>query len=127
MVGCRTGVTTQLKGKNPFILSVHYIAHSLAVASGQAADSVPYVNQYELYVNNVYRYFHYSTKHAAKLKEIQSILQLVERRFHQVFHTQWLSIDGAIDAIVASLDSLYLFLLKTAVQILLRRVFLTSK
>ena len=52
MVGCRTGVTTRL---NPFILSVHCIAHRLALASGQAADSVQYV---KLYVNNIYRYFH---------------------------------------------------------------------
>lgn len=74
MVGCRTGVTTQLKAKNPYILSIHCIAHRLALASGQAADAVPYVKQYQLYVNSIYRYFHYSTKHAAKLKEIQSVL-----------------------------------------------------
>ena len=50
MIGCRTGVTTQMKGKNPFILSIHCIAHRLALASGQAADAVPYVKQYQLYV-----------------------------------------------------------------------------
>ena len=71
MVGSRTGVTTQLKRKNPFIVSIHCIAHRLALASGQAADAVPYVKKYQLYVNNIYRYFHYSPKHAAKLKEIQ--------------------------------------------------------
>ena len=100
MIGCRTGVTTQLKGKYPFIISIHCIAHQLALASGQAADAVPYVKQYQLYFNNIYRYFHYSTKHAAKLKArlIQSILQLAERKFHQVFHTRWLSFEGAVDA-----------------------------
>jgi hypothetical protein len=112
MVGCRTGVTTQLKGKNPFILSVHCIAHRLALASGQAADAVPYVKQYQLYVNNIYRYFHYSTKHAAKLKEIQSVLQSAERKFHQVFHTRWLSFEGAVDAIVASIDPLFTVLIE---------------
>ena len=106
MVGCRTGVTTQLKGKNPFILSIHCIAHRLALASGQAADAVPYVKQYQTYVNNIYRYFHYSTKNAAKLKKIQSVLQSAERKFHQVFHTRWLSFEGAVDAIVASIDPL---------------------
>lgn len=107
MVGCRTGVTTQLKGKNPFIVSIHCIAHRLALASGQAADSVPYIKQYQLYVNNIYKYFHYSTKNTARLKEIQTILQVAERKFHQVSHTCWLSFEGAIDAIVASLDPLY--------------------
>ena len=112
MVGCRTGVTTQLKQKNPYLLSVHCIAHRLALASGQAADSVPYVKQYQLYVNNIYKYFHYSTTHAHKLKEIQSILQLAERKFHQVFHTRWLSFEGSVSAIIASLDPLYTVLIE---------------
>lgn len=114
MVGCRTGVTTQLKGKNPFILSVHCIAHRLALASGQAADAVPYVKQYQLYINHIYRYFHYSTKHTAQLKEIQSILQSAERKFHQIFHTRWLSFDGAIDAIIVSLDPLFTTLIENS-------------
>ena len=112
MVGCRTGVTTQLKGKNPFVLSIHCIAHRLVLASGQAADAVPYVKQYQLYVNNIYRYFHYSTKNASKLKEIQSVLQSAERKFHQVFHTQWLSFEGAVEAIVASIDPLFTVLIE---------------
>ena len=108
MVGCRTGVTTQLKGKNPGLLSIHCIAHWLALASGQAADSVPYIKQYQLYVN-IYKYFHYSTTHMHKLKEIQSLLQQAERRFHQIFHTRWLSFEGAV---VASLDPLYSVLIE---------------
>ena len=55
MVGCRTGVTTQLKEKNPYLLSIHCIAYRLALASGQAADSVPYVKQYQLYINSIYK------------------------------------------------------------------------
>ena len=112
MIGCRTGVTTQIKGRNPFILSIHCIAHRLALASGQAADAVPYIKEYQLYVNNIYRYFHYSTKHAAKLKEIQSVLQSAERKFHQVFHTRWLSFEGAVDAIAVSIDPLFTLLIE---------------
>ena len=93
-------------------MSIHCIAHRLALASGQAADAVPYVKQYQLYVNNIYHYFHYSTKHAAKLKEIQSVLQSAERKFHQVFHTRWLSFEGAVDAIVASIDPLFTVLIE---------------
>ena len=43
MVGCHAGVTTRLKEKIPFVLSIHCIAHRLALASGQAADAVSYV------------------------------------------------------------------------------------
>ena len=96
---------------DPCLLSIHCIAHWLALASRQAADSVPYVKQYQLYINSIYKYFHCSTKHMHKLKEIQSVLQLAERKFHQVFHTRWLSLVGAITAIVASLDPLYTVLI----------------
>ena len=96
---------------DPYLLSIHCIAHWLALASRQAADSVPYVKQYQLYINSIYKYFHCSTKHIHKLKEIQSVLQLAERKFHQVFYTRWLSFEGAITAIVASLDPLYTVLI----------------
>ena len=88
IVGCRTGVTTQLKEKNLYLLSIHCIAHQLALASGQAADSVPYIKQ--LHINSIYKHFHCSTKNIHKLKEIQSVLQLVEWKFHQVFQQQFL-------------------------------------
>ena len=47
MVGCRTGVTTQLKAKYPYILSIRCIAHHLALHGGQAADAVPYAKKYQ--------------------------------------------------------------------------------
>ena len=46
------------------------------------------------------------------MKEIQSILQSAERNFHQVFHIRWLSIEGAVDAIVASIDPLFTVLIE---------------
>lgn len=54
------------------------------------------------------------TTHTAQLKEIQSILQSAEIKFHQIFHTRWLSFDGAIDAIVVSLDPLFITLIKNS-------------
>jgi len=41
MIGCRGGLVTLCKNENPFIISEHCAAHRLALASGQAADSVP--------------------------------------------------------------------------------------
>ena len=87
MVGVRAGVTTLMKKKNPFMLSTHCIAHRLALASGQAADSVPYIKKYQQYINTIYKYYHYSPKHWSKLKEMQIILQCAETKFKQTFHT----------------------------------------
>ena len=40
MTGVRSGVTTRMKERNPFIVATHCIAHRLALASGKAADTV---------------------------------------------------------------------------------------
>ena len=87
MMGVRCGVTTRMKERNPFMLTTHCIAHRLALASGKAADTVKYFKKYQQYVNTIYKYFHYSPKHSNTLKRVQEILECVERKFQQVFHT----------------------------------------
>ena len=42
----RSGVTKRMKERNPFIVPTHCIAHRLALASGKAADTVPYFKKY---------------------------------------------------------------------------------
>ena len=106
MVGVRAGVTTLMKKKNPFILSTHCIAHHFALASGQAADSIPYIKKYQQCVNTIYKYYHYLPKHWSKVKEMQAILQCAETKFKQTFHTRWLSFEGAVEAILVNLDPL---------------------
>ena len=41
MVGRKTGVATRMKSHNPAIISVHCVAHRLALAAAQAADKIP--------------------------------------------------------------------------------------
>ena len=106
MTGVCSGVTTQIKKINPFIVSTHCIAHCLALACGQAADGDRYLKRYQEMVNSIYKYHHYSCKHSENLKEIQNILDSAERKFKQVFHTRWLSFDGAVQAILANLYAL---------------------
>ena len=57
MTDVRAGVTTLMKKKNPFMLSTHCIAHCLALASGQAADSIPYIKRYQQYIDTIYKYY----------------------------------------------------------------------
>ena len=114
MMGERSGVTTRMKKCNPFLLSTHCIAHRLALASGKAADNVTYLKQYQQYVNTIYKYYHYSPKHSRALEQMQMILNSAERRFQQVFHTRWLSFDGAVQAILTNLDPLMSALISDA-------------
>ena len=92
MTGVHAGVIIQMKKKNPFMLSTHCIAHRLALASGQAADSIFY-KKYQQYINTIYKYYHYSSKHWSKLKEIQTILQHAEIKLKQTFYTRCLSFE----------------------------------
>ena len=43
MVRRRSGVATRLKAHNSAILSVHCVAHRLALAAGQSSDSIKYL------------------------------------------------------------------------------------
>jgi hypothetical protein len=54
MMGRHTGVVTRLKQQAPGLLSSHCIAHRLALASGGAADKVPYLLKYQEFVNAIY-------------------------------------------------------------------------
>ena len=107
MTGTRSGVTTRMKRRNPFMLSTHCVAHRLALASGQAADNVPYLKKYQQYINTIYKYYHYSPKHSNTLERLQEVLECAEKKFQQVFHTRWLSFDGAVQAVLTNLDPLF--------------------
>lgn len=62
MVGRHNGVVTRMKDTIPGLLSSHCISHRLALASGSAADSVPYLIKYQDIVNAIYKYFGNSPK-----------------------------------------------------------------
>ena len=63
MTGIRSGVTTRLGEQNPFIIKSHCVAHGLALAASQAANSDNYLKKYQDTINEIYKYYHYSSKH----------------------------------------------------------------
>ncbi|KAG1673887.1 Zinc finger protein 862 [Nymphon striatum] len=101
MTGRKSGLVQRLKAENPTILATHCISHRLALASGQAADSVPYLLKYQEIINSIYKYFENSPKNMSRLEKIQSILNStgVSARFKLVFHTRWLSFEGSVRAV----------------------------
>ena len=58
------GVGTKLKKLNPFMLSMHCVAHRLALASENATSAVPYCTQHHSTLRGLYNFFHslFSTK-----------------------------------------------------------------
>ncbi len=53
MTGRRTGVAARLKALNGNLISIHCVAHRLALAAGQASQSVPYLKRSQLVVAHV--------------------------------------------------------------------------
>jgi len=114
MVGKKSGVVTRLRESVGLehLISVHCIAHRLALASGKAADQVDYLVKYQEKVNGIYKYFEYSPKNMRNLEAIQNILSELNgdnpkgKRFRQVFATRWLSFEGAITALIENYSGL---------------------
>ncbi|CAB4414651.1 unnamed protein product [Rhizophagus irregularis] len=57
MVGRKNGVATKLKEINPFLTSMHCIAHRLHLAGRDAANEVQYFKDYEATCKELYSYF----------------------------------------------------------------------
>lgn len=68
MVGRITGVATRLKQDIPHLISIHCIAHRLALASVSAADNVPCICSYSSTLKDIYNYLAHSTNRRAELE-----------------------------------------------------------
>ncbi|XP_053385860.1 zinc finger protein 862-like [Mercenaria mercenaria] len=108
MTGKKSGLVQKLKSENPSILATHCISHRLALASGQAADSIPYFLKYQEIINAIYKYFDNSPKNMARLDKINAVMMSASNslRFKQVFHTRWLSFEGSVRAVCDNYTSL---------------------
>lgn len=108
MTGKKSGVVQRLKEIQPDVIATHCIAHRLALSCGGAADKIPYLVKFQGLLNDIFKYFRNSGKNSASLQAIQSIVQQASncRKFKEVFHTRWLSFDGALQALLQNYDSL---------------------
>ena len=68
MTGKKSGLVQQLENVNQSILATHCISQRLALASGQAADSISYLLKYQEMINSVYKYIDNSPKNMVRLK-----------------------------------------------------------
>ena len=108
MTGKKSGVIQRLKEIQPDIVATHCIAHRLALSCGGAADKIPYLVKFQGLLNDIFKYFRNSGKNSASLKAIQSIVEQASKckKFKEVFHTRWLSFDGALQALLQNYNSL---------------------
>ncbi|XP_070576192.1 zinc finger protein 862-like [Ptychodera flava] len=115
MTGKHKGVATRLqKEVNPFLIAIHCCAHRLALASAQAAHSVKLIDKFEQHLVQIFNYFHYSTKHKARLRNIFGILGQQARLFVRPCDTRWLSVTGSVEAVIANLRAMMICLASDA-------------
>ena len=99
MVGKQNGVGARLRKLNPYMLSMHCVAHKLALASEAAASSVPYCKQHRSILKGIYNYFHTSPTHYSVLRDIMDLLNDPEVQIQQVHSVRWLTMHRAVEAI----------------------------
>ena len=99
MVGKQNGVGARLRKLNPYMLSMHCVAHKLALASEAAASSVPYCKQHRSILKGIYNYFHTSPTHYSVLRDMMDLLNDPEVQIQQVHSVRWLTMHRAVEAI----------------------------
>ena len=58
MVGRVSGVASQLKVRQPRLVSVHCINHRLALAAAHAADNISYLKRFKETVQSLFLFYH---------------------------------------------------------------------
>ena len=109
MTGIRHGVAKLLKDENPLILSFHCLAHKLALACAKSADTLDYIAECELQLNQLWKLFDNSAKPTAtylKMQESTKNLTLrlegrkqVAKKLKKACRTRWLSLDKSVEAV----------------------------
>jgi hypothetical protein len=74
MISACGGVATLLKGKCPWLIPNHCVAHRLALAAAQAADEVAYVKTFKAILSQLYQLYDYLPVRTASLRVIQEVL-----------------------------------------------------
>ena len=105
MTGCREDVATCLKWLNNNIISIHCVAHWLALAAGQVSQSIPYLRRFKEILSTLFYFYHNSAVRQAGLTAIQVVLNDPVLRLKQAKDVRWLSHHAAVEALRRSLVS----------------------
>jgi len=109
------------KSENPLILSIHCLAHTLALVSEKACKHIPYMVKYLEVVNRLgpymVKYLEVVNRLGKLCKFSPKFCRLLENskkahdqsdalKLKQVFFTRWLSFNDTVESLVSCLESL---------------------
>ena len=81
------------------IISIHCVAHRLALATSQASQSIPYLCRFKEILSSLFYFYHNSAVCQAGLTAIQMILGDPVLRLKQAKDVRWLSHQAAVEAL----------------------------
>ena len=116
MTGRRSGVATRLKVHNPHMVSIHCVAHRLALAAAQSADAVPYLKKFKNVMTNLYKFYQNSPVRMAALHSIQETMETPTLKLKEAKDVRWLSHDAAVQTLKRTLPSVIASLEREAVE-----------
>ena len=94
----RTDVQARIKKHAPHALFVQCHCHLQQLACVQAANNTPGIALAYKTLTTLWKHFHYSSKRAECLKEVQSILELPEMKVIKPSDTRWLAHERCVKA-----------------------------
>ena len=116
MTGKRNGVASRLRAGNKTLINVHCICHRLALACGDANDTISYIKQVEKVLLQVWSFFDNSAKKsAAYAKAVLAVKQLsvsnrgkkkLRKKFQKACRSRWLSTEKAIEGVYEDYEPL---------------------
>ena len=106
MTGKNNGVAARLKRVNPFLISIHCMAHKLALCTSQASTGIQFLSTFKETLTALYRYFKKSSLRTHQLKEFQEIFQQPQLKVKEVYEIRWFAFYGALEALHRTWSSL---------------------
>jgi hypothetical protein len=107
MLGGKTGVTTRLRARNPYLFSAHCAAHRLALALADSVDDVSFFKfKFKSTIESIFNFYNNSAVRSAHLRHTQEEDETPHLRVKRAVATRWLSHDAAVTAIRRVLPSL---------------------
>lgn len=109
MTGVKSGVVTRLKHFVPHLLSMHCVAHKLALVVVEANRTVEYLfPRFDMYLTAIWKFFKYSAIKTDAFERMQKVIFKGQRSrvIPKPAHTRWLSHERTVENIMDKFDAL---------------------
>jgi hypothetical protein len=92
MSGCKTGVQQKFKDHVPGLVYTHCVAHRAELAILDSIKSTDnYIEKFDETLNNIFKFYYYSTKRRKELKDIAELFQGKFRQLGLVRNIRWIA------------------------------------